>query len=498
MKEKRFVMVLLLIGTLGFFLRVYNLENNPIGFFCDEAFFGYNAYSLLTTWRDENGVILPFFPKTFGEPRLPVPFYMMVPAIAIFGLNEFGARITSVILGTLSIFFFYFMVKQLTNQKVAIFSSLLLSVSGWHIHFSRQATENIFFSSFLIFSLTLFLSKYYFWSILCFAVTLYTYSPAMLVVPIFVFLIHLSYKKYLTKEVLLKGLLIFLVLALPLFYGIASGIMLARWKNGVGITTIEQDPVRLAKRFTKGYLNHFSLDFLFRQGDIDFPGQAVKRYSVRGFGQLYWFQLPLLLAGVVSLRRFPSETAKTLFILFALYPLGSSLTSNVEPWASRSIMGIIPFQILSGCGIWQIYEWVKNNRMLKYMYLAAGGLIILASIVLYQYKFHQEYPKYSADFWGWQYGPKEIISYFESVHDNYDDLFISGAFNSPYIFIKFYSPSDCQRCQVGGLEKLDYARRQLFALRPEEIKLDYSRINIHKIINYPNEDIAFIIFDLKK
>jgi len=48
------------------------------------------------------------------------------------------------------------------------------------------------------------------------------------------------------------------------------------------------------------YLNQFSIDFLFTKGDIDFPGQFITRHSIRGIGQLYLFQLPFLVFGLLS------------------------------------------------------------------------------------------------------------------------------------------------------------------------------------------------------
>ena len=55
-------------------LRIYDISANPPGFFADEASFGYNAYSVLHTGKDEHGQIAVFF-EAFGEYKLPVYIY---------------------------------------------------------------------------------------------------------------------------------------------------------------------------------------------------------------------------------------------------------------------------------------------------------------------------------------------------------------------------------------------------------------------------------------
>jgi uncharacterized membrane protein len=55
------------------------------------------------------------------------------------GDSEFLIRLNSVIFGTLTIFIFYHLVRLAFNNEVAIFSSILLAVSRFHIHFSQEA-----------------------------------------------------------------------------------------------------------------------------------------------------------------------------------------------------------------------------------------------------------------------------------------------------------------------------------------------------------------------
>ena len=67
---------LIAIITIAVGLRLIKLGSNPIGFNDDEAAFGYNAYTLLTTGRDEWGKLLPFpVFESFGDWKLVMYLY---------------------------------------------------------------------------------------------------------------------------------------------------------------------------------------------------------------------------------------------------------------------------------------------------------------------------------------------------------------------------------------------------------------------------------------
>jgi predicted membrane-bound mannosyltransferase len=91
-----FVAFLIIIG-LGFFLRVWDLDKNPAGFFCDEASIGYNAYQILKTGQDEYGIKFPLYFRAFGEYKPPLTIYPTIVPIFFLGLNEFSVRLISVI-----------------------------------------------------------------------------------------------------------------------------------------------------------------------------------------------------------------------------------------------------------------------------------------------------------------------------------------------------------------------------------------------------------------
>jgi 4-amino-4-deoxy-L-arabinose transferase-like glycosyltransferase len=199
---KKFVLPIIVI--LGFLIRVIWLDKYPIGFTQDEAGLGYDAYSILHTGKDQWGKFLPLTLRSFGDFKLPVYTYLTIPSIAIFGLNEFSVRLPSALCGTLAIFFTYLMVAEVTKRKsLALWSSILLAFSPWHILLSRGAFEANLTSFFLTLAVWLFYrglekQKILIPSAVFFGINMFTYHSARVFTPLLLlFLIFVNYKSLL-------------------------------------------------------------------------------------------------------------------------------------------------------------------------------------------------------------------------------------------------------------------------------------------------------------
>src|SRR3972149_11059967 len=132
---------LLLLTILGGFFRFYQITKNPISLSIDEVAFGYNAFSILKTGRDEYGKFLPLTFKSTGDYKNPVPIYLMVPSVALFGLNEFSVRFPTALIATLSIpLFFLFFMEISGSQIISLVATLFLTISPWHIYYSRYVS----------------------------------------------------------------------------------------------------------------------------------------------------------------------------------------------------------------------------------------------------------------------------------------------------------------------------------------------------------------------
>ena len=190
---KKSTILLILIIVLGTLLRIVAVDKYPAGLNADEAAIGYNAWSLILTGQDEHKATWPIVFRSFDDYKLPVYFYLVLPFVKVLGLNVWAVRLPSAILGSLSIWLLYLLVKELfrerENDRLALLAAFLLAISPWHLQFSRGGWEvNVATFFFLLSSLSFIRSfknvKYLFLFALSTVLALYTYPSARVVLPL--------------------------------------------------------------------------------------------------------------------------------------------------------------------------------------------------------------------------------------------------------------------------------------------------------------------------
>ncbi|RJQ35877.1 phospholipid carrier-dependent glycosyltransferase [Candidatus Microgenomates bacterium] len=508
MKRKKFFLYLTLsiIVIIGFTLRVYRNVEIPPGFFADEASIGYNAFTLLTKGSDEAGNRFPILFQNFGNfYRPPISIYISSVFVYFLGLNEFSVRLSAAVFGTLTIITVFYLSRILfSSDKIGLLSSLFLAISPWHIHFSRINQEFIYLVFFLTLSIHLFLltfknKKPFFLilSFIMFGLSLYTYVTAYFLIPIFLVSILFIYRKNVLKikKVFFWGLAIFFIMTLPLVIGLTNGKTLSRFYQVSGVNK-EKTNITIISGAINTYVNHFLPEFLFEKGDIDYHNHFITRFSVRGMGQLYWFQLPLIVLGLILAARKNKNSFLLLFAWLIVYPLGSTMAPFADgggPFSMRSITGVIPFQILSAVGFIYLFSLIKKN----YFKIIMGFIlftIIIFSFKTYLYNYFIKYPLYAADFWGWQYGARDIVKYFSENELKYNELIMIPEFNAPDIFFKFYASGNCFKCKLGTpSESYNPKLKQLFAVSQNYLEEHSYQFKTLKTIYYPNKKVAFQI-----
>lgn len=512
MSKKRYLFSIVFILIAAFLIRFYDLENNPHGFFTDEAALGYNAYKILTTGKDEHNKILPLFFESYGDYRLPIPIYSNILTTALFGLNERSVRLTAVLFGMISILFVLLSTSEIIDKKTGLLAGLLIAIMPWNIHFSRWGAESIYFPALFSIGLYLYLKSFkrrvfLILATVFFGLAMYTYYPAIIVTPVFMAYCFIEFyiRNRKSKKLLFYSLITFFILCLPLVISFTAGNLQTRWNNVINKTL---NPTEKIRRSALSYINHFSPDFLFTKGDSGSSGHYISRHSVIGFGELHIFYFPLLLIGLyICLTGYKNPKILSLFVLLLLYPIGSSITSD-GPFATRSIIGMIPFSIIPAIGFNKLLNFIfsvgeKYLRLLAVSFIAG---IVFISVYFYLLAFFIDYPKYSSDYWGWQYGFRQAMDYFKTQENNYDDLLITHRFNSGEGLLNFYNVGyKCIKCRLmNNPPIIDVSKKQLYALRQadldENIIRDYPdfKINLKKTINLPNGNPELFLVEFSR
>ncbi|MFZ2202751.1 MAG: glycosyltransferase family 39 protein, partial [Microgenomates group bacterium] len=201
-KNKSSLLALILITLLGLILRFWQLDKFPVSLNWDEVSHGYNAYSILTTGKDEWGTAFPLIFRAFGDYKLPVYIYLTIIPVFLFGLNAFAVRFISALAGVIAIPLVYFLAREIfpDRKHIGLVAAALLAFSPWHFFISRPALEanlaltlTIAGALFLLLGLKKTFS--YLPSAISLALALHTYNTARVFVPLLLLAFIFIYRK---------------------------------------------------------------------------------------------------------------------------------------------------------------------------------------------------------------------------------------------------------------------------------------------------------------
>lgn len=477
MKNNKNLIILLGIILIGVFLRFYLLGQIPGSLNWDEVSWGYNAYSISETGKDEYGKTLPLSFKAFGDYKQPMYIYLDSVFVKTLGLNPVSVRITSAIFGSMSIILVYFMVKEIFfrrnyKEKLALLTSLFFAISPWSIQFSRVAYEANVGLFFIVLGVFLFFkglnsnkNLYLFTSAIPFALAGFTYHSLKVFTPVFfVFLLIYAFKFINTRKKILSLLLVFYVIINLVwvldfrttsrgrsvtFFLQPTAVLQnsiidlsrdAENKDYLG-QLIHNRRVVYANKYLENYLLHFDPSYLFIRGDNP-------RHHAPGVGILYLISLPFILLGIYFLIRNKTTESIVIFVWVLLAPVASAMTID-PPNASRSLIFLPTWDIFFAAG-YILSELIINKKYLKYFRIFFI-LILLLNFIYYahQYFVHTN-TRTQQD---WQYGYKEVVEYASGVEAPRKVFFASDV-EEGYIFYLFYNKySPSKYIKEGGSDR---------------------------------------------
>lgn len=423
--------VIAVILVLGVILRVARLDYLEL--FGDEVDAGYQSYSLMTTGHDYKGNSWPVYAQSFSEWRAPGFMYAMMPFIKLLGLNEWGVRASAAFWGILGLIGFYWLLGEYgADKKTRLLCLAVLVISPWHVHYSRSGFELTLMTCLIIWG-------GFFWrraliannwlmameGVWLFCLSLYTYNTANILTPLVAMISFVGFdlkQIYERRIMILAVIMVGVGLCLPLANQILFGHAGDRFKifsvftsqeviekvekyrnqanNSLASKLIYNKYTVGGERVVFNYSNAFGSNFLFKEGDITF------RHTLHMVGNLYWMQLPLVLAGLIELvwKRKKTEVDKLMVLLLLISPVAASLTIDGYNHASRLFLMVFPLAYFTTRGLIVMVE-----KSPKY-----GGIIatIIAVIFVFEFiKFQYYYwNSYKLESWRWwQSGYKQAM-----------------------------------------------------------------------------------------
>lgn len=535
MKYKMWL-VIILVGAAG--LRLYGITKFPQGLNADEAALGYNAYSLMLTGKDEHGHPWPVNLESFADFKPALYAYLLIPFIKVMGLTDLAIRLPSALAGIVSVGMVYLFVKEIMGEEYGLASAAVLAISPWHLKFSRGgwetnlATLMMIVGGFLIVKwLKQKQSKYLVGAAIVMVLSMYTYQSARLVSPLLVvgwLIFNWQWQWLKQKQIWITAIVTF-VLLVPLALSIFTTSAGSRL-TGVGLLSDEgpvnrsrelrgqhQDWNSLSSRifhnrlvlysiaFVKNYTDHFDGNFLFVNGDM------IERYKIPETGILYLSDVLWVGLGVVFLILKKDKYKNMIWWWLLVAPVASGLTFQT-PNSHRSLNMVIPMVILVAVGLVSFLKLVRKTRIQNLV------LVILAGLYIWQFAryLHQYYVHYPQAYpMAWDYGFNELVTYVESVQDNYNQILVTDKYDQPYILFLFYMKYPPQKFQVdhqlSPRDKFNFSTVKNFdkyhfgSTNWEEVRDTHSALiiaapedipegeNVVKTINFPNNQPAFKI-----
>ncbi len=469
----KYSLLVILTFILAIFLRTYKLDRVPIELSGDEIDVGLQANSILRTGRDYYGNLLPVMFKSFAEYRLPIYIYSTVPFIAIFGLTELGVRLPSVFFGILSLAAFFLIVRDLFGRRLGLISLILLTISPWHIQFSRWDNDNIGVLVFSLFGLYFLLKSRTTPKLLPIAAAInalgiYSYAIAILFIPLlFLTAISVYWKsiKQIKPATIASACIIALILLIPFIGQLTRGspserfskislfrdqsllhdLITRRSQSISPLTRFFRNKLTLyGEEIIHNYLKSFSTDFLLFEGD------PILRHSVGGMGELYLFEAITIVLGfgVIAKQLVTTSTVKPPYYLLLgwllIAPVASALTKDGGNHAGRLIVLLPPLAIISAMGINQLFT-SKHKTPVK-LAIIIVCLLGTYNISKYLFRYYVEWPRESWRFW--QSGFKESMLYLKKHDSETNRIYINNTYEPSlprFLFWYNYDPGLFQK-----------------------------------------------------
>ncbi len=423
--------LLIAVTIFALLVRIYRITSSPEGLYIDETSIGYNAYSLLSTGKDEHGKSWPLFFEAFGEYKLPVYIYAVVAVQVFTGPTDLSVRLPAVVFGTFTTPLFYLWLRQMFPAKdnergwkyVAAAGSILLTISPWHYLFSRPGHEATIALFFLVLGLYAFFKgiRQQSWVALAvafvsFTLMLYSYNSARIVMPmIMAVLILLFYPNIGFAR--LTALIPVFILAWPFIEFARSPQGLVRAQQ-VSIF-FEKNP-RVWETFLANYWVNSSPWTLFFAGDIYDKAPHM-------MGLLHLVELPFFFAGfallvgeIVQLGKWWKEAA--VLVCIALIGFVPAAASTPNPLALRSLLALPGLLAFSAIGISAAFKRLPK----KYWTIAVAVLFLAFSLSMKGFlkNYHNGYVVTAGERI-WQVSKKQALLFAKEKSARYEEIYLA-------------------------------------------------------------------------
>ena len=438
-KEEVILFFILIVGSL---VRLVAIGQFPNALNVDEASSGYDAFSLMKYGVDRGGNSYPVYLYAWGSGQSVLYSYLMIPVLMITGLCEYGIRLPMAIIGIISLYVFYYLIKNIFDNKImALISVGFFAICPWHIMKSRWGMECNIFPDIILLSTLLFVfglkkkkTSLQILAFIGFAISSYSYGTGYLFLPVYIlgmlgYLIH-------KKEITIKKSIIYLLI----MFVICISIILYIAINTFGLNQISIGKVTIPKLLVNRYdevSTVFSGNIIENCVDnllatlriLILQNDGLEWNAISQFGMFYIISIIFFVIGVKeSLGKYKDNIYNQIMNIWMLAAIVLSAFCDANINRINIIMIPCIYYIVVG-----IYEFLNKYKVAT---LCLGTIyIVLFAEFMYVYtsKDYNEYYTFTS-------GVEGVVDYCNSLDE--DTVYCQYSFKEPFIYFMFYGETD--------------------------------------------------------
>ncbi|OHA75702.1 MAG: hypothetical protein A3I38_02350 [Candidatus Wildermuthbacteria bacterium RIFCSPLOWO2_02_FULL_47_10] len=435
-------LVLMMILLLGVGLYFYKLDRLPNSLSDDEATVGYNAYSILTTGRDEYGKTLPLAFRFFGAYTPPLFVYLAVPMIKWFGLNAVSIRALSGVFTLLGILIVYGFVKRLNLVKsalAAILAAFVFAVSPWVVFYARIGYEVT--AGYIVFAA----GTYFLWrrlskgklsiiGLLLLSLSTYIAHTERFLVPIFLVTVGFTFSGEIfnrkNRRQLFIAAVILLISQIPNLYLMTTKSF---WTKSEVFG--DWNVSRTIGEFSNQLLTYFSPKALFGT-----PADINLQHTAPEIGLFYsWLIIPFFIGLYQLYWKRKTVGGKYLLVMLLTAPIPGAFSGHFIS-VQRVLPLIMPLVLVTALGFDFLLAKIRPIFFLPPFLLLSG-----LSLVLLWRSYFVLFPKERSAYWS--YGYEQMA---EILKNNPGKFYVidsarAGTVYSGLLFYLKFSPAEFQK-----------------------------------------------------
>lgn len=455
MLKKYYVNILLIFFTfITIFLHTYKPAVPCTN--ADDVSFGYNAYSIATTGKDEYGVSFPLRFKAFGENKLPVLAYLAAPFTRILGTTDLAIRLPLHLVGIMfPILMFALSLQLFKNKNIALITAFLTSVSSW-IQITTRHGHEVPLATFFIVCGLIALLKYADTKKLSYLATfsflngiaLFTYHLAKMMQPFLLgwLLFYTLFQKSNTKHHWKKVLLIFILPILFFVYteyknpsnrignlvfyqneGFKQNILQKRIEsNNPLFYNVATEGIQVLSKNYFTYLSPYYLSFV---------GDENPRFWYAEMGPITPVEYLFLLIGLYFLFK-NNHKYKYFLLTFLLWSPLSAALSWAELSITRNFISIVPILLIVSYGIFAFIKGAPTKTSKLLILFVVGSVFVFFRVGTWDFYFNH-YSKRPLVIRATECGYSELADYIKLNYDKFDRFYITKEHGQPYMHLLY-------------------------------------------------------------